>query len=69
MDRGHIVEDDTKEAFFANPRSERAQPVPGEDPAALTNGRVPRRSGPCPQRAPSNPPGCTHGPDIQGRDR
>ncbi len=25
MDRGHIVEDDTKEAFFANPRSERAQ--------------------------------------------
>ena len=25
MDRGRIVEDDTKEAFFANPRSERAQ--------------------------------------------
>ncbi len=25
MDQGRIVEDDTKEAFFANPRSERAQ--------------------------------------------
>ena len=25
MDRGRIVEDDTKDAFFANPRSERAQ--------------------------------------------
>ena len=25
MDKGRIVEDDTKEAFFANPRSERAQ--------------------------------------------
>ena len=25
MDHGHIVEDDSKEAFFANPRSERAQ--------------------------------------------
>ena len=25
MDRGQIIEDDTKEAFFANPRSERAQ--------------------------------------------
>ncbi|MBK7354863.1 amino acid ABC transporter ATP-binding protein [Propionivibrio sp.] len=25
MDVGHIVEDDSKEAFFANPRSERAQ--------------------------------------------
>jgi glutamate/aspartate transport system ATP-binding protein len=25
MDQGRIVEDDSKEAFFANPRSERAQ--------------------------------------------
>jgi len=25
MDQGRIVEDDSKDAFFANPRSERAQ--------------------------------------------
>ena len=35
MDKGLIVEDDQKEAFFANPKSDRAKDFLGEDLALI----------------------------------
>ncbi len=42
MDKGLIVEDERKEDFFANPRSERAREFSGEDPALTVGAETAR---------------------------
>ena len=51
MDRGEIVEDAPTADFFGRPRSERAQTVPVEDPAALSRNARGAGTLVCPGRA------------------
>ncbi len=42
MDEGKIVEDSPKDAFFDDPKSDRAKRLPRENPALITLARIPK---------------------------